>query len=490
MTAYTGPRISTSHHFCANLPNALKTRKSMPPCEKVKPMCMPSVLATNCVEAASAACTTYSTGATNRNANSIGSVMPVRNEVSAAEIMMPPTATRFCGLALCHIAMAQRQPAEHLEKEGAGQDSRRGIAGEEAVDVAVHHRPARVRVSTHLEEERHVPDVVQTERDQQPLDETVDGRGRARVGDRRPVRERVDAVLYGRPDRRQHHAGNAGGERGDDRHGALAGEEREVGRQGGAVEALEHRRGDGAREDAAEDAGLHRLDSHDGHGLDAPDTGHHAENRQQHHVADNRRNRGDAVILGEANRDTDREDQRQVAEHHVSGGLHQRRHERRDPLEVRRADAEQQTCDRQHRHRNHQRLADLLQDYEGIFEHDSPLDPPQPGPNCASRARTSPAVLKPATSRARSWQSRADSRRTSALTAAIAGTGTESSSTPIPSSTGTASGSAAIPPHTPTHLPWRCAASTVRLISLRTAGCSASASGASLGWPRSIASVY
>ena len=32
--------------------------------------------------------------------------MPVRNEVSAAEIMMPPTATRFCGAALCHMAMA------------------------------------------------------------------------------------------------------------------------------------------------------------------------------------------------------------------------------------------------------------------------------------------------------------------------------------------------------------------------------------------------
>ena len=69
-------------------------------------MCIPSVLARNCVEAASTACTRYSTGATNRNANSIGSVMPVRNEVRAAEIMMPPTATRFCGLALCHMAIA------------------------------------------------------------------------------------------------------------------------------------------------------------------------------------------------------------------------------------------------------------------------------------------------------------------------------------------------------------------------------------------------
>jgi len=39
--------------------------------------------------------------------------------------------------------------------------------------------------------------VVQTERDQQPLNEAVDGRGGARVGDRRPVRERVDAGCIG-----------------------------------------------------------------------------------------------------------------------------------------------------------------------------------------------------------------------------------------------------------------------------------------------------
>ena len=32
--------------------------------------------------------------------------MPVRNDVSAAEIMMPPTFARFSGLALCQIAIA------------------------------------------------------------------------------------------------------------------------------------------------------------------------------------------------------------------------------------------------------------------------------------------------------------------------------------------------------------------------------------------------
>ena len=40
------------------------------------------------------------------NANSSGSVTPVRNAVSAAESMMPPTSFLFCGLASCQIARA------------------------------------------------------------------------------------------------------------------------------------------------------------------------------------------------------------------------------------------------------------------------------------------------------------------------------------------------------------------------------------------------
>jgi hypothetical protein len=46
------------------------------------------------------ACTANSTGARNMNANSIGSVTPVRNEVSAMENSRPPTARRFSGSAV------------------------------------------------------------------------------------------------------------------------------------------------------------------------------------------------------------------------------------------------------------------------------------------------------------------------------------------------------------------------------------------------------
>ena len=62
---------------------------------------------------------TYRTGATKRNANSIGSVMPVRNDVSAAEIMMPPIFARFSGRAAPDRDGGGGQ-AEHLEQVAAG----------------------------------------------------------------------------------------------------------------------------------------------------------------------------------------------------------------------------------------------------------------------------------------------------------------------------------------------------------------------------------
>ncbi len=51
-------------------------------------------------------CATYSTGATKRKANSSGSVIPVRKDVSAAESMIEPTLTRFSGLEVRQMASA------------------------------------------------------------------------------------------------------------------------------------------------------------------------------------------------------------------------------------------------------------------------------------------------------------------------------------------------------------------------------------------------
>ncbi|MNY55503.1 hypothetical protein D3C86_1914880 [compost metagenome] len=69
----------------------------------------------------------YRIGATNMKENSIGSVIPVRNEVNAAEIMIPPTFARFSGLAECQIAIAaagrpyilNRKPPDSLPAVGS-----------------------------------------------------------------------------------------------------------------------------------------------------------------------------------------------------------------------------------------------------------------------------------------------------------------------------------------------------------------------------------
>ena len=49
-----------------------------------------------------------------------------------------------------------------------------------------------IDVSAGLEEERHVPDVVQAERNQRALDHAVDREGQRRSHVHRPMRERLD----------------------------------------------------------------------------------------------------------------------------------------------------------------------------------------------------------------------------------------------------------------------------------------------------------
>ncbi len=51
-------------------------------------------------------CTAYKSGATNKNVNSSGSVIPVIMEVSAADAKSPATASFFSGFATLYIASA------------------------------------------------------------------------------------------------------------------------------------------------------------------------------------------------------------------------------------------------------------------------------------------------------------------------------------------------------------------------------------------------
>ena len=72
------------------------------------------------------------------NENSSGSVMPVRNAVSAVESMMPPTTFRCDGLASLPDGQGGRGQGEHHDREEAGHEDAGGrVAGEEPVQVAV-----------------------------------------------------------------------------------------------------------------------------------------------------------------------------------------------------------------------------------------------------------------------------------------------------------------------------------------------------------------
>ena len=119
--------------------------------------------------------------------------------------------------------------APHLEQVAAGHVARGRIAGDEARDFAVHDLAGGgIGEVAGLEEERHVPDVVQAERNQRALDDAVDREGERRPAVHRPVREGFDAAADRRPDEAQHRADDDDGKRGDDRHGALAREEAEI----------------------------------------------------------------------------------------------------------------------------------------------------------------------------------------------------------------------------------------------------------------------
>ena len=75
------------------------SRKSNSPALKPNPSRISKAFASAIDVPVSTACTTYSGQATNMKANSMGSVTPVRNAVSATDAISPPTAFLALGLA-------------------------------------------------------------------------------------------------------------------------------------------------------------------------------------------------------------------------------------------------------------------------------------------------------------------------------------------------------------------------------------------------------
>ena len=199
----------------------------------------------------STACTAYSAGARNMNVNSIGSVTPVRNEVSAIDSSRPPTARAPLGSRRAVHREARARQAEHHDREKAAHEAARGrIAREEPLQVSRH-----AVVVAQQEPRDVVQDVVQARHDQQAIQHAVDEETRAaRVDDR--VAHHVHAMLDHRPAVAKGGREQQSREAARDRHEAPAAEEREVVRQLDVAVAVVERAGDQSRQDADRHAQL------------------------------------------------------------------------------------------------------------------------------------------------------------------------------------------------------------------------------------------
>ena len=209
--------------------------------------------------------------------------------------------------------------------------------------------------------------MMQTERDQHAVGEAVEeGADRPRAADRGTdggqagVEDRVEVA--------EPEADDQAGERDHDRHEPAAAEEAQVGGQLDVVVLVEQPGGHQADDQAGEDAVVdHRLFAL---GVRDPlehDRRHRLEDRLDHQVAGDRGERGGAVrLLGEADRDTDGEQQRQRREDRSAAGAHgvEARPDHRGvdlPEQVGLAEPQQQAGGGQQRDGEHQALAQALE---------------------------------------------------------------------------------------------------------------------------------
>lgn len=120
----------------------------------------------------------------------------------------------------------RRRQAPHLEQIAARHVAGGGVAGDVALDFAGDDLAGgRVQVTADLEKERYVPDVMQTEGDQQAFDDAVDRERQCRIAFRRPMGKALDAGADGWPQETEHDPEADGGKGGDDGDETFAGEE-------------------------------------------------------------------------------------------------------------------------------------------------------------------------------------------------------------------------------------------------------------------------
>ncbi len=228
----------------------------------------------------------------------------------------------------------------------------------------------RVGEFTNLHLEWNVPDVVQTKRHQAALYEAVDTERHNRVLVSSPLGEGLNSRTDWRPDKGQHHAHKDRRQTGDDRHETFTSEEAQILRQLNTVETVEHVGCNSTGDDTAQHAGIGEVLGCDLFCRQMQDQRcNHRHGFHHDAVSNHSGQRGNAVVIGEAQRNADCEDKRHVGENRTARFRHNMRNHFWQPAEVCRTDAQQDTCDRQYGYWQHQRFTHLLQVSKCVLKH-------------------------------------------------------------------------------------------------------------------------
>ena len=215
----------------------------------------------------------------------------------------------------------------HLEHVTASQVTSGLVASDVTSDFTVDHLTGRVGELTRFEEERNVPDVVQTERDQRALNHAVDTESQSRVLIGSPMREGLDQGTNWRPYECHHDTDHDRHDTSGERDETLTGKEAQVIGQRDAVEAIEHECGNTTGDDTAKHPNFGDLGRHVGvvgcSRIQACNNrSHHSDGLGQNNVTNGSSQTGNTIVVGEAQGHTDCEDQSHVTEYGTTGLFH------------------------------------------------------------------------------------------------------------------------------------------------------------------------
>jgi hypothetical protein len=226
------------------------------------------------------------------------------------------------GLGLLPDRQGGGRQGEHHDGEEAGHErSGLRVAVEEPLDVAGVRDSAGL-VLTEQEPRTGVEDVVQAQRDQQPVERAVDeATDDVVVGN--PVGDVLEAFVERRVDQAEQDRDDDRRERRDHGDETPPSEERQVVGQLDPVVALPQQTCGDAHDDAAQDAVVDQLLGAALGRRVQDERRHRIPDALEHEVADDGCECGGAVgLLGQADRHADREEQRQVGEQCVAGCAH------------------------------------------------------------------------------------------------------------------------------------------------------------------------